>query len=304
MSALRAALKALAEGVLGRPPLVRAALHRLRGAQLVLSYHNVVLGDAPPATGDRSLHLPLGQFRAQLDALADAGLRVRELGERVQPGDAPSVVISFDDAYAGTLDYALPELSARHWPSTVFVAPGLLGSAAPWWDRLASPADGAVPTKLRQRVLTEFAGEESRILEAAQAEGWPLTPPAREHRIASEDELGRAVQAHPGLRLGAHTWSHPNVARLAQADLHRELVSVRDWLKGRYPARFVNWLAYPYGIRNATAESAAAAAGYDGTLLVAGGWDRQGSAAQARPRLNVTPGLSDAGFRLRLAGFA
>lgn len=304
MSAVRTAFKALTECLLGAPSVVAVALRRLRGAQLVLSYHNVVAGDAPPATGDRSLHLPLTRFRAQLDALAAAGLRVLPLGEQVKPGDAPSVAISFDDAYAGTLEYALPELSARGLPSTIFVAPGLLGSSAPWWDRLASPADGAVPEALRQRALTELAGQESRILEAAEAQGWALTPAAPEHRIACEDELDRALQAHPGLTLGAHTWSHPNVAQLAAAELRREVVRAREWLQGRYPERYVNWLAYPYGMHNTAAESAAAAAGYAGALLVTGGWDRQISAPHARPRLNVTPGLSDAGFRLRLAGFA
>jgi len=297
----RTALKSALEGLLGAGPVVRAALLRLRGARLILAYHNVITSAAPLTQGDSSLHLPLPRFRAQLDAIAAAGLPVVPLDAPADPQGAPAVVVTFDDAYAGTLDVALPELAARGLPSTVFVAPGLLGSSGPWWDQLSAPGTGAIPMHVRDAALVELAGEEARILEAAAARGWPRTPLLPEHRIASADELTRAVQEHPRLSLGSHTWSHPNVARLRGEALERELAAPRDWLRSRFGPRFLDWLAYPYGLATSESVIAAEATGYRGALLVSGGWDRRSAGPHALPRLNVTARLTDAGFRARLA---
>lgn len=298
----RAALKSLAERVLGAPAVVRGGLARLKGARLILAYHNVIADDTAPTRGDVSLHLPLRQFRSQLDAVTELGLRVAELGEPVDSHGDPEVVITFDDAYAGTLELALPELTARALPSTVFVAPGILGSAGPWWDQLAAPVPGKIPTDIRQRALEELAGQETRILEAAHRLGWLLTPPLAIHRIANEDALNRAIVNHPLLTIGAHSWNHPNLARLTGDELARELSAPRDWLSARYGSRYVDWLAYPYGRCVSATESAVESAGYRGAVLVTGGWDRGGGTVYARPRLNVTPGISASGFRARLAG--
>ncbi len=302
MSALPRLTKQFLESLLGSAPVVEMGLRRLRGARLVLSYHNVIAQDDLLPRGDRSLHLPLQRFRAQLDAIARWQLDVVPLDAPSDASAPPRVVITFDDAYAGALDFALPELERRGWPSTVFVAPGLLGSAAPWWDRLASPRTGAIPDRVRDAALESFGGEEARILLAAESQGWTLHPPLPAHRIATEPELAAAAGRHSRLRLAAHTWSHPNVSRIAGDALLRELVAPRDWLRERFGAQYVDWLAYPYGRESAEARATAASIGYRGALRVAGGWDRGTSHLHARPRLNVTPGISDAGFRARLAG--
>lgn len=302
MSSPRQLLKSAVEELIGAPIVVRAALARLRGARLILSYHNVIAPDAPLSRGDASLHLPLINFRAQLEAISSAGLQVVPLDAPVDTHGRPTVVITFDDAYAGTLSVALPELTARALPSTIFVAPGLLGIAAPWWDRLATPFEGAVPPPIRDAALDELAGEEERILAAATSREWALHEPIPEHRIASEAELAASVQQHPLLTLGAHTWGHPNVSRLAVDALERELRTPREWLRSRFGDRYVDWLAYPYGLTNGAARSAAAEAGYRGAVLVAGGWERPGAPVHARPRLNITPEISGAGFRARLGG--
>jgi len=302
VSALRSAVKQVAEGLLGSPPIVRARLARRRGSRLILAYHNVIAAHAPLAEGDRSLHLPLESFRAQLDAIRALGLRVVPLDSPVEPGE-PTVSITFDDAYAGTLINALPELRSRGWPSTLFVAPGLLGSTAPWWDRLADPTHGCVPEAIREMALHALDGDGAVILAAAADRGWRVFDAASDHRIGTEDELTSAVRESPLLTLGAHTWGHPNVAVLAPDRLDYELSRPLEWLESRYADAVIPWLAYPYGLESAAARNAARRIGFKGALRVEGGWALPTDDPMGIPRINLPLGLSPAGFRLRLAGF-
>lgn len=302
MSGPRALAKGLADAMLGSPVALRAMRVRLRGARLVLAYHNVVAGAEPPTYGDRSLHLPLARFRAQLDALQRHGFAVVRLDAPRRADAPPEVAITFDDACAGAIALGLPELTARRMPATVMVAPGLLGAAAPWWDRLADPRIGAVPAAYRDPALQRLAGETTAIMAEAARAGWPVHDARPEHRIATEAELADALARHPDLTLGAHTWSHPNVAALPAARLDEELRKPLEWLRARWGERVVDWFAFPYGLSSPAAAAAARAAGYAGALRVEGGWERERLDPWAVPRFNVTPGLSVAGFRSRLSG--
>jgi peptidoglycan/xylan/chitin deacetylase (PgdA/CDA1 family) len=211
-------------------------------------------------------------------------------------------VLTFDDAYAGVLEFALPELARRGLPATIFVAPGLLGLEAPWWDRLADPILGLIPSSYRDRALNELHGDGERILRDAPTSGCTVFAPIPEHRIASEAELTRALASHPLVTVGSHTWSHPNVAALDAGRLRREMRDSLLWLRERFGPKALDLLAYPYGSESPAARAAAAEAGYRGALRVSGGWDRGDGDRFATPRLNVTPGISPAGFRASLAG--
>ncbi len=48
-------------------------------------------------------------------------------GERPAPSRRPRVAVTFDDAYRGAVTIAQDELTRHGFPSTLFVAPGLLG---------------------------------------------------------------------------------------------------------------------------------------------------------------------------------
>lgn len=306
MSGLRQFLKQVGETVLGSELAVSAGLARRRGARLILSYHNVVSDAVPPLLGDRSLHLPLRNFREQLDTLNELGIRVVPLASTRAPlsADPPEVVLTFDDAYAGALQHAVPELAARGIPATVFVAPELLGTPAPWWDLLADPAEGAVPEPIRIEALSRYHGDGRLILDRAVASGWAVHPPASEHRICSEEELHDAMARHAGLSLGTHTWSHPNLAALASLDEEQaraQLVETAVWLQERFRERAIGYVAYPYGLESHAVRRIAALAGFTGGLRVSGGWDNRRGDPFGIPRLNVTAGLSRQGFRVRLA---
>lgn len=270
---------------------------------MTLAYHNVVRSHRPPIFADASLHLPLHQFREQLDAITAAGLRVVRLDSPPPSAlDEPQVSITFDDAYAGAINLAVPELAKRGFPATIFVAPGILGAQSCWCDRLANPSFSAVMPRLRNEVLTELNGDGDKVESCAADRGWTLQAASAIHRIATASELGRALVEYEGLTVGAHTWRHVNLASLSPHQVRQELVEPLEWLKDQWNDQSLPWLAYPYGLESAAVRREVAKVGYVGALLVRGGWDTGESDRFAIPRINVTSRLSTKGFQGRLAG--
>jgi peptidoglycan/xylan/chitin deacetylase (PgdA/CDA1 family) len=228
-SPLRSALKRGVEQALGSPLVARIGRRRRRGSRLILAFHNVV-PVAPAIGSDRSLHLSLAAFRAQLDSIDAAGLRVVALDAALDDR-APQVSITFDDAYAGALLHGIPELARRGWPSTVFVAPGLLGSPAPWWDRLAVADSDGIPPRVREGALWDCAGDEALILKAASTNGWHCSDAVEGVRIGTESEVANAIALDPALTVGAHSWSHANLAAVSTERLRHELDAPLTWLQ-------------------------------------------------------------------------
>ncbi len=278
------------------------ARKRLRKRALVLAYHNIVpTGEL--LSGDASLHLPQREFTRQLDALAKTHevLSLDKLFDPQLSSHRPGVVITFDDAYAGALSAGLDELVKRGMPATVFVAPGLLGSA-PWWDQLADPDQGCVPDGLRAHALGPLGGRAETILRERGFSPLDARSSRALPRIADESQLVVAA-GKPGVTFGSHSWSHPNLCNVDESDLGAELNRPLDWLRSRL-ASVVAWLSYPYGLHDKRIEIAAAKAGYVGAFRIDGGWIslRSMRPSYAVPRLNIPSGLSLDGFRLRLAG--
>ncbi len=295
--------KSIAEGAIlgsGVALLTRRA-HRSR--VLILAYHNIVpTGEA--IDGDANLHLPQREFALHLDTIRrshDVVALSTILDPPVRP-TRPRVVITFDDAYAGALTAGLEELTRREMPSTIFVAPGLLGGVT-WWDALATPHGEGLPESVREYALERLAGRGDGIIEwarsSAKLPGGLETRP----RIGRADDLQRAA-AQPGVTFGSHTWSHPNLRALAADDVREELTSSIDWLNARFPAQTVPWLSYPYGMWSPPVCDAAAAAGYRAAVRVEGGWVESTTSPYTIPRLNIPFGMSVNGLSLRLAGIA
>ncbi|MDA0327670.1 MAG: polysaccharide deacetylase family protein [Gemmatimonadetes bacterium] len=155
-----------------------------------------------------------------------------------------------------------------------------------------------------QHALTKLEGRTDRILAWASEQGIPVSPVPEHARPVEDTELDPS-RLSKGITLGAHTWSHANLAALGPDAILDELVLCKDWLSER-SSRQLPWLAYPYGLRN-TSAAAVAADCFEGALLVSGGRAvRRGRRVAERaltPRLNVPRGLSLEGLSLRLSGF-
>ena len=298
MIQLRSVVKRGAEAALARSGAAR--LLGTRSGALVLAYHNVV-PEGSPREGDASLHLPQHAFAEQLDSVTRTH-EVVPLDALLQPTAAdsgrPRVAVTFDDAYQGSVTAGVAELVTRQLPATIFVAPAFVGGRTFWWDAIVPAGE---PASFRERALAELGGSDARVRTWARQQGLDEVVPHPDNRAADEATL-QAATAHPGITLGSHTWSHPNLARTEGAALIEELVRPLEWLRERFSA-VIPWLAYPYGLSSAAAERAAAEVGYAGALRVEGGWIPDGFANPfALPRLNIPAGLSADGFRLRMQG--
>jgi peptidoglycan/xylan/chitin deacetylase (PgdA/CDA1 family) len=292
----RRAAKEILERVLR---LCGAKPARMAGRSLILAYHNVV-ADRDQGLGDTSLHLSLSNFMQQLDLL-EAHCQVLPLADLLaEPAstDRPRVAITFDDAYRGAVELAMPELARRGLPSTLFVAPGLLGRRSFWWDELAGNAGGLAP-ELREHALEIWEGRHELVRPSGgrleQGRGLPTS-----YGCASEEQVRHLHEFGP-VTLSAHSWSHPNLTRIGPAALAEELTRSFEWLRAA-GGPILPVVAYPYGLASPEVAVAAEGSGYAAGLLVEGGWFNRRSGPWQIPRFNVPAGLSEDGLILRLSG--
>lgn len=91
---------------------------------VVLQYHHVDTSTPPITSTDPAL------YREHLEYIESSDLEVVALTEIVnKPGrvDDKRIAITFDDAYDNLLENAIPELTKRGWPFTIFVATEYIG---------------------------------------------------------------------------------------------------------------------------------------------------------------------------------
>lgn len=268
------------------------------GDRLILAYHNVVPAGSP-ACGDRSLHLPVDRFEAQLQCLrAEADVVPLEALLHAGSARARLVAITFDDAYASALALGVAACVSRNMPCTVFVAPALLGRV-PTWDTMAQ--QGQWSESDRHRFLWEQRGLGAPAPAGATANDAGAT--TERLRIATEAEL-LAACGQRGVTVGNHTMHHANLGALSTAEAAAELTEAGEWLRVRFPAA-APVVAYPYGIAPRDRAAAVPPAGLTHGLEVSGGWWRaaQAVAPLAVPRWNVPAGLSVPGFVVRVRGW-
>lgn len=276
----------------------RRALRRLSGKTLVLAYHNIVPSGERPI-GDQSLHLMQRDFARQLDLLAEMVevVGLDEIFSGSPEETEPRVAITFDDAYQGALTAGLEELRTRGFQATIFVAPGCLGRTF-WWDRLAASHGGGLPAETRDRALDRFRGREALIDEGLGRGADEL--PLHCHAV-TESELQSAARI-PGITLGSHSMTHPNLARADAKELVAELTDSRAWLAARFSVARP-WIAYPYGRASEAVFEAGERLGYERGLLGAGGWfSALSTPSLSVPRLDVPAGVTADGFAARIAG--
>lgn len=285
----------------GLPSLLRRFGKRDR---VILAYHNVVPNHSR-SLGEASLHLELGDFRAQLDFLQEHFdvVPLTELLQTAEREEKPRASITFDDAYRGCLELALGELVERGVPATIFVAPGLLGGGAFWWDILANPQAGQLDPSLRVHILQRLHGHQPRVLEWAAAEGLNRNELPPLYHAATSEEVEEAGK-RPGISIDSHTWSHVNLDSLEPMAMAQELAQPLQWLRERsLPGSGI--LSYPYGFPPRDDTDPIGKAGYAFGLLIQGGpmsFSMIGSRPFHIPRLNIPRGLSLKGFELKISG--
>lgn len=280
----------------------RARKRHVREGILVLAYHNIrPPGERP--TGEHSLHMPWRQFLDHLDVISAHAdiVPLEDVCGSALERSRLRIAVTFDDAYAGAVDWAIPELVQRGIPATVFVAPGLLDGQSSWWDQMAETAGGTLSGQIRAHALGALGGRQELIESWARANRvpWAIAMPAWATG-SSTAALAKAALL-PGISMGSHSWSHPNLGALPPSELDLQLRKPLDWLQSQ-GIPHGGALAYPYGLATEATIEAASHAGYTCAFRVSGGFVPTPARAHNLPRLNVPAGLTPAGLKLRLAG--
>ena len=272
---------------------VTAVARRLRRGGLVLCYHNVVPDGDLGIWGALGLHMPISTFARQMRWLAAtyAVVPLDRLVDGVARGEdlRGKAAVTFDDAYVGVFDHAVPLLRELDLPATVFVVAHAPGSGHDfWWDhpgvlRVYSDAR-------RERWLTTLRGDGTAIIASLDLNGDAASRPPRACRPAAWPTIAAAARA--GLSIGAHSATHRALTTLGRFDLDTEVNESRDVIAhhtGVVPEVF----AYPYGLSNAHVREVVRATGYRAAFTLDHG---RGPDAWALGRLNVPAGISDAAF--------
>ena len=117
----------------------------------------------------------------------------------------------------------------------------------------------------------------------------------RAGRLMASRDVRRLVDA--GMALGSHAWDHPDLRRLDDAELERQLAHSRRAIEDLTGAR-CSTFAYPFGLYDERVANAVAVAGYD----LAWGWVPGRWRRFAAPRLAAPPRHGGSRLLLKMAG--
>lgn len=185
-------------------------------------------------------------------------------------GTRKFMCFTLDDGYRDNAQYAAPVFRKHGVPATIFITPGFVTRARTmWWEtaealtrqvssfsfdfgqgpetvQSSSPLEKLVAFERLAGFVQRIDEDEAvaRIDAAAKAVGVDAGEIV-EREIMTADEL-RDVVSDPLIRLGGHTMTHPNLARVTPERLRHEIkgsVAEIAGYVGRRPQAFV----YPYG---------------------------------------------------------
>ena len=291
-----------------------------RGRGVILMFHHVRPWRAREFAPNRLLEITPDFLDVTLRTLRDKGFDVIPLDElpaRLRPDweGAPFAVLTFDDGYRDNLEHAAPILRRHGAPWTLFVTTEFAdGRGRLWWleleeaiarlDRVRVELDGksldwpsrtaaekqtafeaiywrlrAGPeTVLRDTIaaLAGLAGVDCEALVKSLCLGW--------------DEL-HSLGQDPAVTIGAHTVSHPMLAKHDAATARREIAESKALIEQRL-GRTVKHLAYPVGDATSAGPRefrAAQAAGFASAVTTRPGhvFEAHADHLHALPRVSV-----------------
>lgn len=220
-------------------------LHPFAGVA-VLVYHGVRADDWPAGTmRHEMLHVREQRLDDHCRALRDlctpislSDWRAVAAGEARAP-ERPALV-TFDDGYRTVLRYALPVLDRHRVPAVVFVCTNPIERQERFWFDAVAELFGHETVEEAKRL--EYSAWRALVDQAAMPAA--IDDPHAPLTIAELQSLG----SHPLIAIGAHTASHPILAR-APLDVQRDEIAKSRTTLETWLGRPVHGFAYPNGRR-------------------------------------------------------
>jgi peptidoglycan/xylan/chitin deacetylase (PgdA/CDA1 family) len=216
---------------------------------VVLYYHAITARERP-------------RFAWQMDELLHLASPFCAGAPDTMTGEGLNVAVTFDDGFLSVVENALPELSERGIPFTMFVPSGCLGERPSW---IHDP-----------------------------------NHPSWDEQVLSEKEL-RALASHPLATVGSHSITHPNLPKIDLAAAERELRESREQLEA-VVATPIDQFSFPHGAHNDTLLASARQAGYRLVFTVEPTTVTPSRHPFAVGRVAADPGDWRIEFRLKIAG--
>ncbi len=245
-----------------------------RGRGILLTFHHVRPANFGEYAPNRLLEITPEFLDLTVRTTRAAGFDIISLDEvpsRILKQEAPPfAVLTFDDGYRDNLEHAAPILRRHGVPWTLFVTTDFAeGRGRLWWLELeqAIARLERVRLDLDGEVLDLPSGTAAEKQRAFERVYWRLRPgpeKALRDRIgelagnAGIDSAGlvrnlclgwdeiEALSRAPDVTIGAHTLSHPMLAKHDEATARREMVDSKTIIEQRL-GRAVRHLAYPVG---------------------------------------------------------
>ena len=261
------------------------AFHRLRnrGQLTVAMFHRVLPESDPrhagadpewtmtPDTFDGCLRFFRRHYRVVTPQQVFAAL---DGGAALPPR---SLLITFDDGWADTAEYAQPLLAQHALPALIFVAGCAIDSHAPFWEERAFSVLATRPDALaglRAALALAPASGEAAIravigalgaLPAPQRsalldEHCPTRGDAAEQMPAMLDAQQLRALAASGLTIGGHGMAHVPLTRAP--DVTQELAQAQACLSGHLKVPVIASMSFPHGAASGAVVEACKAAGY------------------------------------------
>ncbi len=265
---------------LGLSTLYRSGAHKVFGAKArglgaILMMHHVRPWVARPFAPNRLLEITPEFLDETLTLIRAQGYETIPLDhvparlQNPQP-HRPFVAITLDDGYRDTVEHALPVFRKHNTPFTVFVTTGFADATAPlWWldmeeaisllDRVEIDLDGKLfnmRTKTIPQKYTAFKalywklrhGPELRLRSviASLCEKAGVHSLATVRRLCLDWEGILSLSHEPLVTIGAHTLTHPMLAKYETAFARQEIANSKIVI-GHELGKPVQHFAYPVG---------------------------------------------------------
>ncbi len=311
----------------------------------VVTLHHVA-PEAPPEFAPNALLSITPDFLDRFLAHFIArGWRFVSVGELIASNgaggaNAKRIAVTLDDGYRDNAEHAWPVFRRHEVPFTIYVCPGFSERTSElWWEALeriiartdsvslpgegpaemlpaGTPAEKSEAFRAWTAWLTSEADEarQRRVIRAlADKYGLGLAELARA-LVMDWDEV-RTIAADPLCSIGAHTMTHPALARLDPQSALAEMRDSADRIEAEVGVRPAS-IAFPYGYLAAAGEREAALAaqvGFAASFTTQPGYIPAGS-THGLPRVSInglfqelryletllTPGLWSLRARLRM----